>query len=227
VTHPAFFSGVAKIILLDLVLSGDNAVVIGMAAHRLEPRQRRFAIVSGGGAAILTRILLTAAAAFLLGIIGLQLVGGLLLIGIAFRLLKADEERHEGVAAAASMREAIATILIADVVMSFDNVLSVAAASAGDVSLLIFGLILSMAILMFMGSLVANLINRFWWLAYVGSAVITWTGVEMMLEDRWVVERLGRTDGWLEHAAALVVTMATLALAHWLHRVRPMPGSGS
>src|SRR5262245_7530157 len=175
-----------------------------MAAHRLEPRQRRLAIVSGGGAAILTRIVLTAAAAFLLGIIGLQLVGGLLLIGIAFRLLKAEEERHEGGSAAASMREAIVTIRSADVVMSFDNVISVAAASAGDVGLLIFGLILSMAILMFMGSVVANLINRFWWLAYVGSAVIAWTGVEMMFEDRWAVAHVGEIDAFLEYGAAFV-----------------------
>lgn len=216
--NAAFFSGVLKIIVVDLVLSGDNAVVIGMAAHRLEARQRRLAIVFGGAAAIVLRIALTGVAAFLLKVDVLQLVGGLALIGIAFRLLKEEEERHEGIKVAASMREAIITILVADLIMSLDNVLSVAAASEGNFGLLMFGLILSMAILLFMGSLVANLINRYWWLAYVGSAVIAWTGVGMLFEDHWVVEHVGEASAILRHTTALVVTIVTLALAHWYHR---------
>ena len=117
------------IVLIDLVLSGDNAVVIGMAAHRLPPQQRRLAILIGGGAAIALRIILTIGALLLLRIPGLQLVGGLLLIWIAFRLLKVEEESAEGIKAAGSMRQAIFTILVADLVMSTDNVLGVAGAS--------------------------------------------------------------------------------------------------
>src|SRR5215475_1757883 len=128
-----FLSSILGIVIIDLVLSGDNAVVIGMAAHRLPIQQRRRAIIIGGGAAIVLRIVLTATAALLLKISGLQLFGGLLLIWIAFRLLKEEEESHEGLKVAGSMREAVLTILIADLVMSTDNVLAVAGASQGDV----------------------------------------------------------------------------------------------
>src|SRR5438094_9957759 len=113
----------------------------------------------------------------------------MLLIWIAFKLLKEEEESKEGVRSAGGMREAIITILLAVLVMSTDNVLGVAAASGGDLRLLVFGLIMSMAIIMWLGSLVAELINRFWWLSYVGAAVIAWTGATMMFEDRFVTER--------------------------------------
>src|SRR5262245_22894248 len=108
-----FLSALFKIIIIDLVLSGDHVVVIGMAAHRLPERQRKIAILCGGAAAIVLRISLTAIAAVLLRITGLQIAGGLLLIWIGFRLLKQEEESHEGVKVAATMREAIATILVA------------------------------------------------------------------------------------------------------------------
>src|SRR5574342_117732 len=139
-----FLSQILRIVIIDLVLSGDNAVVIGMAAHRLEPRQRRAAIVLGGGAAIGLRILLTAIAAFLLQLRGLQLAGGLLLLWIAIKLLRQEEESHEGLKAAATMTGAVATILVADFIMSLDNVIGVAGASEGNMGLLIFVLILIM-----------------------------------------------------------------------------------
>jgi YjbE family integral membrane protein len=215
-----FLYSVIRIVIIDLVLSGDNAVVIGMAAHRLPLPQRKKAIVIGGGAAIVLRIVLTAIAAYLLKIPGLQLVGGLLLIWIAFRLLKEEEESKEGIRAAASMREAIATILIADLVMSTDNVLGVAGASQGNVALLLFGLIFSMVILMWFGSLVATLINKFFWLSYVGAAVIAWTGALMIFEDPILL----RHAAWLNHAmtygVAAIITIAVTAFAHWFHRVR-------
>src|SRR6187200_2942431 len=106
-------SQIFRIVVIDLVLSGDNAVVIGMAAHRLEPRQRRLAILLGGGAAIGLRIALTAIAAFLLQLRGLQAAGGLLLLWIAIKLLKQEEESHEGIQSPVTMKGAIATILVA------------------------------------------------------------------------------------------------------------------
>src|SRR5438128_6627720 len=115
-----FIYSIIRIVVIDLVLSGDNAVVIGMAAHRLPPQQRKMAIFIGGGAAIVLRITLTAIAALLLKISGLQLAGGVLLVWIAFKLLKEEEESKEGVKAAGNMREAIFTILIADLIMSMD-----------------------------------------------------------------------------------------------------------
>ena len=214
-----FLSQILRIIIIDLVLSGDNAVVIGMAAHRLEPVQRKRAILIGGGAAIGLRILLTAIAAFLLKLEGLHLIGGLLLIWIGFKMLKAEEETHEGIKVAASLKDAIITILIADFVMSLDNVLGVAGASNGSTELLIFGLIVSMGILMFMGNLVATLINRLWWLAYVGSGVIVWTGAHMLFEDKLFSRRWGWMKGSTAHIAAAVVTGLTLMFAHWYYRV--------
>ncbi len=209
-----------RIVVIDLVLSGDNAIVIGMAAHRLPPNQRKMAILFGGIVAMILRAILTAVAAVLLQIAGLQLVGGALLIWIAFKLLKEEEESKEGIKAAVNMREAIVTILIADFIMSMDNVLGVAAASGGNLRLLLFGLILSMAIVMWMGSLVANLINRFWWLSYVGAAVITWTGAIMIFEDPFVAHRAEWLNSSIVYTSATLITIGVTAFAHWFHRVR-------
>ena len=117
------------------------------------------------------------------------------------------------------MRDAIMTILVADFIMSTDNVLGVAGASEGNIPLLLFGLIFSMAILMFMGSLVADLVNKFWWLAYIGSAVILWAGAEMIFEDPIVASRveLGRLVGY---AVKLAITLGAMLFAHWFHRRR-------
>jgi len=215
-----FLTSLIRIIVIDLALSGDNAVVIGMAAHRLPPKQRRTAILIGGAAAIGLRVTLTIIAAFLLLVPGLELVGGLLLIWIGFRLLEQEEESHEGVKVASTMREAIITILVADFIMSLDNVLGVAGASEGNVGLLLFGLILSMAILMFMGNLVAELLNRFWWLAYLGSGVIAWTGTLMVIKDPLIARYLPFLLRVNVYVYAVAVTIATLAAAHWYHRVR-------
>jgi YjbE family integral membrane protein len=213
-----FLASLIRIIIIDLALSGDNAVVIGMAAHRLPPKQRKTAILIGGAAAIGLRIILTIIAAFLLLIPGLELVGGLLLIWIGFRLLEQEEESHEGIKVAATMKEAITTILIADFIMSTDNVLGVAGASEGNIGLLFFGLALSMAILMFMGNLVAELLNRFWWLAYVGSGVIAWTGTVMVIKDPLIGRYLPVLLRLNVYVYAVAVTIATLAAAHWYHR---------
>ena len=215
-------SAVLSIVLIDLVLSGDNAVLIGMAAHRLPPQQRRLAILLGGVAAVLLRITLTAAAALLLQIAGLRALGGLVLLWIAFKLLKEEEESSDGVRAAASLRGAVLTILLADFIMSLDNVLGVAAASGGNVGLLLFGLILSMAILMVGGSLVAEFINRLVWLAYLGAAVIAWTGASMFLEDPFVA-RVGVLAEDTRVVATVLVTIAVVVVAHLVHR-RPAQG---
>jgi predicted tellurium resistance membrane protein TerC len=115
------------------------------------------------------------------------------------------------------MKGAIATILVADFIMSLDNVLAVAGASEGNLGMLIFALLLSMGILMFLGSLVATLVNRLWWLAYVGSGVIAWTGAAMLFEDPLVHTRIS-LDGLLLYLVCAAITVATLLLAHRLHR---------
>jgi YjbE family integral membrane protein len=211
---------VFRIIIINLILSGDNAVVIGMAAHRLPPRQRRMAILFGGIVATILRVILTAVAAILLQVAGLQVAGGALLIWIAFKLLKEEEESKEGVKIATTLREAIMTILIADFIMSLDNVLGVAAASEGNLRLLLFGLILSMAIVLWMGSLVAELINRIWWLSYLGAAVIAWTGAVMIFEDPFVAHRAEWLNSSIVYTSAALITIGVTAFAHWFHRMR-------
>lgn len=215
-----YVTAILSIVLIDLVLSGDNAIVIGMAAHRLPPPQQRMAIIFGGLAAVALRITLTAVAAYLLTLPALRAIGGALLLWIAFKLLHEEDEPGQ-VNAAASLREAITTILVADAIMSLDNVLGVAAASRGDVVLLLFGLLLSMAVLMVGGSLFATLVNRLWWLAYLGCAVIAYTGMEMLLNDP-LVEQWQVVPRPLEVPVALFAALATLALAHFVHRHRPL-----
>ena len=215
-----FLYSIVTIVIIDLVLSGDNAVVIGMAAQRLPAQQRRKAILIGGGAAIVLRIALTGIAARLLQVPGLQIVGSALLLWIAFKLLKEEEEDHGGIKAAGNMRGAIFTILIADLVMSTDNIVGVAVASEGNLILMGFGLLFSMAILMWMGSVVANLINRFTWLSYVGAAVIAWTGGLMIFKDPFLVQRAPWISPPMEYASAALITVAVTAFAHWFYRVR-------
>jgi YjbE family integral membrane protein len=214
-----FVARVFQIILIDLVLSGDNAVVIGMAAHPLPPRQRRAAIIFGGGAALVLRASLTGIAALLLDLPALRLVGGALLLWIAYRLLEVNEPQ-DGAKAAETLRGAIATILVADFVMSLDNVLGVAAASAGDLVLLLMGLAVSMAIVMFGGSLISGLLDRLWWLAYVGALVIAWTGADMILEDE-LVGQAASLPPLAQAMLSAIVSVLVVALAHRVHRRQP------
>jgi YjbE family integral membrane protein len=176
-------SQVLGIVLIDLVLSGDNAVVIGMAARRLPSAQRRRAIIFGGGAAVVLRIVFTAIASKLLLVPLLQFVGGLLLVWIAFNLLR-PETGEEHVREGRNMLDAIRVIVIADAVMSLDNMLAVGAAAHGSIELLLFGLILSIPLLLVGSSLVASLMNRFPWLLWIGAAVLAWTAGRMIAEDR-------------------------------------------
>jgi YjbE family integral membrane protein len=171
-----------SIILFDLILSGDNAVVIGMAARRLSPENRRRAIIWGGAGAVGLRIMFTAMAALLLDIPYIQAVGGVLLLYVAYKLLKPHDE-HATIHEAGSLREAIQTIILADVVMSLDNILAVGAASDGHLWLLLFGLLLSIPILLLGSGLVARLLTNFPILVYVGAAILIWTAVGMLLED--------------------------------------------
>ncbi len=176
-------SAILSIVVIDLVLSGDNAVVIGMAARSLSPENRRKAIIFGGAGAIGLRILFTALATVLLGIPGLQAIGGLLLFYIAFKLIRPHNEEDHSVKEAGSLREAVQTIILADVVMSLDNVLAVGGAAHGNLELLIFGLLLSIPIILFGSELVARLLGRFPAFLYVGVFVLVHAAVSMILHD--------------------------------------------
>jgi YjbE family integral membrane protein len=223
-TAPALATALLSIVLIDLVLSGDNALVIGMAAHRLPPRQRRIAITGGAAAAILLRVTLTVGASLLLQVAYLRLLGGALLLWIAFKLLKEEAAGAEENASPERLRDAILTIVVADFVMSLDNILGVAGAAGGHTGLLLFGLALSMGIMMLGGNLVAALLNRAWWLAYLATAVIAHTGATMILHDPALHAWLALPH-WEEVVVPLVLAGVTVCAAHWFHRRSPVVAS--
>jgi YjbE family integral membrane protein len=174
-----------EIILVNLVLSGDNAVVIGLAARSLPPRQRRRAVVLGGGIAVLLRIVLTVPAELLLRVPYLRAGGGLLLLWIAYRLLTEEGDPLEE-ARAVSVTQAIRLIILADATMSLDNVLAVAAVaerSPHTLFVLVVGLLLSIPLVLIGGNLVARLMHRMPWLAWAGGAVLAYTAAELIAED--------------------------------------------
>jgi YjbE family integral membrane protein len=216
-------SALLSLVVIDLVLSGDNALVIGMAAHRLPPRQRRLAIILGGVGAVGLRVTLTALTTLLLLIPALKLVGGVLLAWIAFKLLEQEEESPGDVASAGNLWGALRTIIAADFIMSLDNVLAIGGAAHGHIPLLIGGLLLSMPLVLFGGGLFAELINRFTWLAYVGAAVIAYTAGQMIVEDP-LLHGYVQSMPLIERLVPLLVVAAVVPAAHWFHRHR-VPGS--
>ena len=182
-------SRVLRIIIFDLILSGDNAVVIGMAARRLPPRSRRRAVILGGTGAVGLRIIFTGIAALILdpgrGIPVIGLVGGTLLLWIAYKLIR-PREHPAHVSEADSLMQAIRTIILADVVMSLDNILAVGAAAHGDLWLLLFGLALSIPLLLVGSNYIARLLGRVPILVYIGAVILVFTTIEMIARDRLI-----------------------------------------
>jgi YjbE family integral membrane protein len=212
-------AAILSIVVIDLVLSGDNAVVIGMAARNLSEENRRKAIILGGAGAIGLRIIFTALATILLGIQGLQAVGALLLIYIAFKLLRPHDEAHENIHEADTLGEAIRTIILADVVMSLDNILAVGGAAHGHLGLLIFGLMLSIPIILFGSELVARLLGRFPAFLYLGVLVLVHSAVAMFFHDAIISTRV-HTNTVVEVILSLLITGAIIGLAQLQARQR-------
>ncbi|MFL5758775.1 MAG: YjbE family putative metal transport protein [Thermomicrobiales bacterium] len=211
-----FVSAVLSIVVIDLVLSGDNAVVIGMAAGRLSAANRRRAILIGGAGAVGLRMLFTVAAALLLDVPLLQAAGGLLLLWIAYRLVR-PVDHAANVREADSLGQAIRTIVLADVVMSLDNILAVGGAAHGSLGLLLFGLALSIPILLLGSELMARLIGRLPILNYFGAVVLIMTAIRMVLEDE-IVDDLHDAALW-EHVVLTAIASAVIILAaRWLYR---------
>ncbi|MBE3552778.1 MAG: TerC family protein [Kyrpidia tusciae] len=193
----AFFSALLAIIIIDLVLAGDNAVVIGMSARTLPKDLQKKAIVWGTLIAIVVRILATFVAVWLLEIPGLLLAGGLLLIWISYKLL-IQQSKHDGKAgsglgkvagtmavaeAAVGLRAAIRTIVVADAAMGLDNVLAVAGAAHGHWILVFLGLLISIPLVVWGSTLIVKLMDRFPWLIYVGGGVLAWTAGKMIADE--------------------------------------------
>jgi len=180
----AWWSALAAIILIDLVLAGDNAILIALAAHRLPLQLQRKAIVWGTVGAIVVRSLMTLVAVWLLKIPGLMLVGGVALLWIAFRLaMQGASEDEAGHAPATTFWGAMKTIIVADALMGIDNVLGVAGAAHGAFDLVVIGLLVSVPIVVFGSGLVLRLMRRLPWIVYVGAAVLALTALQMIADD--------------------------------------------
>lgn len=207
---------IAKIIGINIILSGDNAVVIALACRSLPPRQRMIGILLGAGAAIILRIIFTVLINQLLGIHYLKLIGGLLLFWIAVKLLTQEEASEESVRSGSSIWEAVRIVAIADIVMSLDNVLAIAAAAGGDVNLIIFGLIISIPLVIGGATLITNLLTRYPILVWAGAALLGWVAGELLATEpalapavESLAEMLGITTKWIarvfEVLGALIV----------------------
>ena len=211
---PEFWVGLLKIIWINIILSGDNAVVIALAARSLPPEQQKKAVLFGSGAAVVLRIALTVVAVQLLALRYLQIVGGLLLLWIGTQLLS-DGDHGEGESKEyGSLMAAVRTILIADLVMSLDNVIAVAAAAKGSMVLLILGLAISIPLVIFGSTLMIRLMERFPIVVTFGAALIGWVGGETIISDN-VLAPLMKDAHWLHYAgpalgAALVLGIGTL-----------------
>lgn len=211
---------IPSIMLIDIVLAGDNAVLIALAVRQLAPAQRLVGTALGAGAAVVLRVALTFFAARLLAINYVQLVGGLLVLWIAVKLIGAGDDGEAGQTngkIATSLWSTVRLIVIADLSMSIDNVLAVAAASRGNVLLLMFGLALSIPIVMFASNALARLMDRYAFIAWLGAALLGKVGAEMILEDHLFFPDPTRHPGpWLIHgiglAGALVVVLAGWSL---------------
>jgi YjbE family integral membrane protein len=206
-----FWIGLLKIIWINIILSGDNAVVIALAARTLPEHQQRKAVFFGSGAAVVLRILLTVVAARLLALPYLQIVGGLLLLWIGVQLL-GDEDEGEGVAKEhGTLMAAVRTILIADLVMSLDNVIAVAAAAQGSMLLLILGLAISIPLVIFGSTLMIKLMERFPIIVVLGAALIGWVGGETIVSDAVFRDYL-LGNHWLHYVAAAAGAALVIAL---------------
>ncbi|KKK38477.1 membrane protein [Mesobacillus campisalis] len=200
-----FITALLTIVVIDLVLAGDNAILIGLAARNLPKSQQKKVILWGSIGAIVIRTIATLAVVWLLAIPGLRLVGGLLLVMIAYKLL-VEENDHGGVEAGESFWAAIRTVIIADALMGLDNVLAVAGASHGNFLLVILGLIISIPIVMWGSTIILKWIERFPVIITIGAAVLAWTASKMIVAEPLVKGLF--TNGLVKYGFELLVVAA-------------------
>jgi YjbE family integral membrane protein len=212
---PEFLSALLAIIVIDLVLAGDNAIVIALAARSLPPEIQKQTIIWGTVGAIVIRAVMTLGVVWLLKVPGLMLVGGILLVWIAYRLVVPKENHDDAHAGAkASFWGAIKTIIIADAVMGVDNVLAVAGAAHGSFMLVVLGLIISVPIMVFGSSLVLKWMDRFPWIVYVGAGVLALTAASM-IDKEPLFENYFSSHVAMDWALYVVIAGGVLLAGYW------------
>jgi YjbE family integral membrane protein len=223
-TASTFWIYLLEIIGINIILSGDNAVVIALAARSLPERYRRAAILFGSAGAILMRIALTIAAAELLTLPWLRLIGGILLLWIGVQLLVPDDDDGGEEDGAKGVWQAVRTILLADLIMSLDNVLGVAAASHGSILLLIIGLAISIPLIVFGSALILKVMDRYPVVITMGAALIGYVAGEMLVADAVVAERIPEAmRDTVTHAAAIAGAGLVVGVGLLLGRRRKAP----
>ncbi|MGZ6525397.1 MAG: TerC family protein [Tumebacillaceae bacterium] len=208
-----FLIGLVSIIIIDLVVSGDNAMVIALASRKLPAEQRKKAILWGTLGAVGIRIVLTVVAVYLLKIPFLQAAGGLFLLWVAVKLLVDDNDESAHIKQSTTFGQAIATIIFADLVLSIDNIFAVAAAGKGHLVLVLIGLAISIPIIVWGSGIILKLMNRFPFLIYIGAGVLGWTAGTMLIEDKMVSKYM--TSDLLDWGIPVLTTAAVLLLGKW------------
>ena len=215
-----FLYALGAIVLIDLVLAGDNALVIAMAARKLPPAEQKKAILWGTVGAIVVRSAMTLVVVWLLKIPGLLLAGGVLLVWISIKLLAPADTHEEGDSkhSASNFFGAMKTIVIADAVMGVDNVLGVAGAAQGNFLLVVLGLLISIPIVVWCSRLVLKVVDRYPQVMYLGAAVLAWTAVQMMLSEPIIKPYIAPFLGWTR--VAVVLTVAAVLLIGYVRNAR-------
>ena len=216
-TDPQFWARWVSIVILDLTLAGDNALVIALAVRTLPAKQQFWGRIGGSLGAVGLRLLFIGIITYLLQIPLLQFVGGVLLIWIALKLVRqtAGGEGEGHVKQGTSLWEAIWIIIVADVVMSLDNVLAVAGAAHGDMRLVVFGIALSLPLVVWGSGLLARLMNRYPWIIWIGGGILGYVAGEMMLKDDLVKGWLGEVADVLHYPLPIVLGLGLTALGWW------------
>jgi len=221
-----FWQALFSIVIIDVVLAGDNAVVIAMAARNLPKHQQKRTIFWGIFGAIAIRTVLTIAAVQLLKITGLHLVGGLLLLWIAYQLL-VEDKGHDGAegSQAKTFGEALRTILIADTVMSLDNVLAIAGASHGSTFMVILGLLISVPVILFGSTVILRLLERFPIIIYAGAGILVWTAAKMIVGEKFVEPYF--ENAVLRYIFEISLIIFVLAIGYVVKRGKSRKSSGA
>lgn len=218
-SDPAFWGKVLKIVGIDILLAGDNALVIALAVRTLPPRQQLWGRIWGTFGAVALRLIFIAFISMLLGISFLHFAGGALLVWIAIKLLLQDNASHGAdVKGGTTLWGAIWIIIVADVGMSVDNVLAVAGAAEGDMRLVGFGIALSIPLVVFGSGLLSSLMSRYQWIIWVGGGILGEVAAHMMISDPTVSAWLGDTRQVIEYPARIGMFVALTLLGWWRAR---------
>lgn len=206
-----------KIIAIDIILSGDNAIVIAMATRNLPKNLQNKAIFWGTAGAVILRVLFAAIIVYLLKIPFVNIIGGALLLWIAYKVLVEGEE-EANIQSATKLGKAIQTIIIADAVMSLDNVVAVAGAAHGHIGMIALGVAISIPIMIFGSKAIVLAMEKFSWIAYVGSGILAWTAGEMILNDKFIIKNLHLGHGPLTYVILAVITALILYIGYMTNK---------